>query len=499
MKKKLKPVMTYLCYLLILSMLMTGVTFSRFLTSGGGGTATPLSRFACSYEISDISSLAHSNSDFWLTLDTGKTAMNTARTVRFLMRNYETDENGMTKRISDLDLQSSIRLYMPFDYAANLALQVEQVTETGTQVITPQYVLGNLIYRVAPENEVYQYVDGNGMALGRDEEKVFAEETRTLETKMSPDYQARTEAGREIDETLTVTGGFSGDAEGFSGSIQAVSDTGSRLTLTGTSRMTRYAVGFKRGTLISSGEISFVNGDQSALFIDCQEQMPYCTVDLSLPQMVLPGNRESEKTFVLYITLVERLEILPAELLTNSGLTQAQWETILTPPMPGEPLKKLGDAEIVGWHFAVGNVPTYVSLPATGDPTGSTKIQVQWIYDYQGGGGSLALHHVAPLREETIEQVHPILTFYSGSGNASSNPPETMEEVQLLFGVCSNGKSDFISLSQISGSPYYETHEAHLAGGERDYELGEVLSKSYYSQMNVLFVQASESQYGGRP
>ena len=525
MKKKFRiPFATYLCYLLALSVLVTGVTFSRYLSSGGGTSSAPLSRFACSYQISDVSSLAHSNSDFWLTLDTGRTAMNAARTVRFTLRNFEQDAEGTPLRISDVDLQGTIRLYAPLEFAANLALQVVVTDAEESRAITPQYVLGNLIYKVeagstqtggtqtesstqtgdgaesitqSESGMVYQYVDENGVPLGEEGEKVYASGTRTIDTKYSPDYQALENAGTEVDEVLSVTGGFSGSGAGFSGTVAAFSkQTGSKLTLTGESRETEYSVGFKRGTLVSAGDLTAVNGDQPALFVDCKEEMPFCSVDITLPAMKLDRVNKTEKTFVLYVTLVERIDLLPDGVLNkNNMLTEDQWTDLLAPPAAKSASKKLGSADVTGFHFVVNEVDAYNALPLPEGATasGETKVQIRYVYDYVNGGAALQLFHVASLSEDTIEQVHPIAEFYDQAGEQAKQP-DSIEAARALFGVCSSvtSTSGYIDFSDLPESPYFASWTEENKA-ENKLSLGEVLSKGYYTRLNVLFVQASES------
>lgn len=525
MKKKFRiPFATYLCYLLALSVLVTGVTFSRYLSSGGGTSSAPLSRFACSYQISDVSSLAHSNSDFWLTLDTGRTAMNAARTVRFTLRNFEQDAEGTPLRISDVDLQGTIRLYAPLEFAANLALQVVVTDTEESRAITPQYVLGNLIYKVeagstqtggtqtesstqtgdgaesitqSESGMVYQYVDENGDPLGEEGEKVYASgPLRTIDTKYSPDYQALENAGTEVDEVLSVTGGFSGSGAGFSGTVAAFSEqTGSKLTLTGESRETEYSVGFKRGTLVSAGDLMAVNGDQPALFVDCKEEMPFCSVDITLPAMKLDRVNKTEKTFVLYVTLVERIDLLPSGDLTDNGLSKEEWEELLTFPAARSASKKLGSADVTGFHFVVNEVDAYNALPLPEGATasGGTKVQIRYVYDYVNGGAALQLFHVASLSEDTIEQVHPIAEFYDQAGEQAKQP-DSIEAARALFGVCSSvtSTSGYINFSDLPESPYFASHTEE-ENDENKLSLGEVLSKGYYTRLNVLFVQASES------
>src|SRR5699024_12224078 len=61
----------------------------------------------CSSDL--MSAATFSNVDYWLTIDGEQTAMNTARSIRFTVRNNTQFENGQVDRISDVDLQSTLR------------------------------------------------------------------------------------------------------------------------------------------------------------------------------------------------------------------------------------------------------------------------------------------------------------------------------------------------------------------------------------------------------
>ena len=152
LRTKKYPIFTYLCYLIVVSLLFTGVTFSRYSITTSGGAQTGIAGFNCSYTIDNISSLNFYNSNYWL----DDVAIGTARTVRYTLNNYvET-----TGRISDVAVQGSIKLYLPAELADNFALQVETVSQTSGETIstgskfTPQIVMSELLFGT--------YEGGNG-------------------------------------------------------------------------------------------------------------------------------------------------------------------------------------------------------------------------------------------------------------------------------------------------------------------------------------------------
>ena len=75
-EKKKIPIIRYLSYLLVVSLLFTGVTFSRYSMTTSGDSSAPLSRFHCSYEVDEISATSIPNVDYWLKNDS---AASTAR------------------------------------------------------------------------------------------------------------------------------------------------------------------------------------------------------------------------------------------------------------------------------------------------------------------------------------------------------------------------------------------------------------------------------------
>ena len=88
MSKKIKiPIIRYLSYLLVVSLLFTGVTFSRYSMTTSGESTAHLARFQSSYEVDDISSTSIPNVNYWL--NNGSVA-STARTMRYTIKNSKT-------------------------------------------------------------------------------------------------------------------------------------------------------------------------------------------------------------------------------------------------------------------------------------------------------------------------------------------------------------------------------------------------------------------------
>ena len=131
-KKKKIPILSYLCYLLVVSVLFTGVTFSRYSTATSGDLGANVSPFIASYRIDNLSSNTYTNANFWLE---NNTQQGVARYVRFTVANHRpaSEAEGAAELISDVDLSSKIRFYLPAEFADNLAIQL--LGEDGNAVM----------------------------------------------------------------------------------------------------------------------------------------------------------------------------------------------------------------------------------------------------------------------------------------------------------------------------------------------------------------------------
>lgn len=477
-------------YLLTVSVLFTGVTFSRYVSRSDGYSDMELSRFVCSYEIGDMSAVTFSNTDYWQDFGgENQSTMNTARSVMFTVRNHTLLPDGGVDRISALDLESTMRLYAPAEFLGNLAVQLVEVTEDGAyRVRTPQYVLGNLIYEteIRAEDGSYGYLTENR------EERSFARHSdRQIETGRFVDYEARSDGGGAADEILTVNGGFTGTAENHTGRIEAVCETtGSHLTLSAGMAETAYSVGFLRGEGITIGDMTVVEGTATPLYLDCVREIPYYTLDIRIPAMEFAAEAGAqERTFVLFLTVVEEIE--------NPDFG-AKWEElpadILQAPGPGE-VRSFNGATVVGYHYD-RQVPV---CDAAGLPTGeSTTIRILRTYDSEIGGSILSFSHVAAIASGELSVVHPIADFYTWDGKeyipAEPAFTEGAAEFQEMYATCSNGgASGYLSLSGLPDDPRYDRYENESDGAGQDYRISDAISKGYPSRLHILFVQASES------
>lgn len=517
MEKKNKiekyPIIRYLSYLVIVSILLTSVSLARYTGASSGDIGATLSRFVCSYQISDASSLVFSNTDFWLKVEGEEpSATNTARTVRLDIANYVKGESADVDRISSVDLQSTLRFYAPAEFTGNLAVQVLSA-DAGSgayTAITPQYVLKDLIYSS----------DGT-----------FASGERIVKTADSEDYADRTDGltGEEIaglEQELSVTGGFTDtpDGHGHEGIICAeeVSENGNGVVISITSAMqtAHYSVGFMRSNA-NSGSAEVGGGISEGtlelpLFIDCEREMPFYTLDITLPEMYFNAGLSERKSFVLCLTTVLRTDSEDFKVVWGENTSGAiggaaeSWDDLLKTPAAGETYT-LNGAKVTGYHFE-RKLPVFKFSDADGtliDTDEETTVRITKEYDGEGGA-TLSYEHVAPLTEvegsSSVE--HPIAEFYRYSGNEMMLESADYDSVSgvngwqsgsyaaadALYGLCSNGgKSGYIFFGNLSDDPYYETYAQQCDQGDRIYKLADALSKGYSSKLNVIFAQASES------
>lgn len=293
-KKRTKkyPIFTYLCYLLAVAALVTSVTFARYSVATSGSVSTQVALYNCSYEIDGFSSFAFNNTDFYIMNGNNLIGNTTARTVRFTMRNHSVNADGelIGGTITDVNVQGSIRLRVPAELGDKLAIQLTDATAAGASstVVTPQIVLGELLYYGGVED---------GKIITSESYADFSKPVNDFSTAYFSNYEERTNNDKALDQEWTVSGGLKTDNNGVtSGSVTVVNDNKAIMTITAETddAASTYSVGFRR----SSG---------TSLFLDLSKKMTYYTIEISLPSMLLTGERQSSCTHVAYLSLVNRL------------------------------------------------------------------------------------------------------------------------------------------------------------------------------------------------
>lgn len=320
-KKRTKkyPIFTYLCYLLAVAALVTSVTFSRYSVATSGSVSTQVALYNCSYEIDGFSSFAFNNTDFYIMNEDNLIGNTTARTVRFTMRNYTPMDDPTQQKATetDVNVQGSIRLRVPAELGDKLAIQLTEATAAGASstVVTPQIVLGELLYaQVDKNNQIVTHreevgTDSNGNKIYQDvitttvdgKYANFSNPT-TLETENFSNYEERTNNDKALDQEWTVSGTLKGDGTVYINQNDdpntSVNESVNGLRMTITAETDKepetYSVGFRR----SAG---------TSLSLDLSKKMTYYTIEISLPSMLLEGGKERSRTHVAYLSLVNRL------------------------------------------------------------------------------------------------------------------------------------------------------------------------------------------------
>ena len=452
-EKKKIPIIRYLSYLLVVSLLFTGVTFSRYSMTTSGDSSAPLSRFHCSYEVDEISATSIPNVNYWLN---NNSAASTARTLRYSISNFKGDVT------SDVAVRAHLRVYLPAEMARHLALQIGtmNIAEGTVTSYTPEIVLDELIAK-------------------READTANAE--TVIDTSSFKNYY---DSGvhNAADEKLTVSGSLAESASPRT--ISAVNQGGSGLsfTITASTKEAQYSLGFQRG--------KNENDYAPQLFLDLVREMEFYTIDLYLPSMEFPAGQPLTKMYIVYLTLTERLggsdfdaywSGADAVLATTDadGKVPVENNSVLinSPPAAAGEAYYYNGARVLGYHF---DQTTQFAAQATaeGESPKSTTVRIQCLYDAKEGGYDIKLFHVAPITEDSTENyVHPIepdgqssIKFENGtfSGNFSK-------------GTCDQNQK--IDLKNIVAHPFTEELNAY-----------QVLSKSYEVNFKALFVQASESE-----
>lgn len=514
----------YLCSLILVGILLTGVTLARYSGSSSGGGTTDISGFFCSYDIDDASSLTFSNADYWLTVDEVKTPINTARSVRYTVRNYTTSDDGSADRISAVPVAASIRFYAPAEFAGNLALQVVQVrpqNEGGDLVISPQYVLKDIVAaRYAEQN------NSDTTSYNTAPQEVTNEDGSV--TVIHPDYEDRTDGRSDtLEETLTLSGNFTvtggeGNTANHTGTITATHDDGGTLTINSAIETATYSVGFMRG-LDTSGSTIVGGGSSSStmaplVYIDCEKDVSFWTIDISLPEMrLMRAGEKEEKTFVLYVTSVAQFSNNEdmnsvwhggengsyGEVLVN-GEKRSDWDCLLSVPSSGSTMT-LNGAKVTGYHFNC-ELPIYGASGDTGTTT-TVRINKQYGMNSDGtydGTATLSYDHIAPLSEDpdAATVAHPIEEFYSLSEGTFTRDETVgfsdISSVRNKYGLCSNGgKSGYIYFDDITDDPYYDDDTSKVSNAPRVYMMSDAISKGFMTKLNMLFVQTDATTDGG--
>lgn len=280
-RTKKYPVLSYLCLTLLVCLLFTGVTFSRYTSSQSGNIESALSRFSCSYDITNISSTSFINSTFYIDGKPEAGKMNALRTMTYTARNYEKDD---ASTVCGEDLKSVLRIFGPYEFISNLAWQLERVEKSFNTVVTPQIVMEDII-KNAPSGKF------NTSGSVSYDARAYGATDLTLEGSI-------TETTDQATGTLTkVSGTVRGSWESASG--------GGEFVFNAYTVKANYSLSFLRTTIMTVNGVQVAGSATTPFIVDFEENIPYCTLDVYLPyQMDFAAKVAAEKSFMLYFTLV---------------------------------------------------------------------------------------------------------------------------------------------------------------------------------------------------
>ncbi|HIU79844.1 MAG TPA: hypothetical protein IAC67_02895 [Candidatus Coproplasma excrementipullorum] len=535
-RTKKYPIFTYLCWLLVVAMLFTGVTFSRYSITQSGSLSTDVANFNCGYTVDNISSFNFINNDY---IEEGTASGTGARTVRFSLRNYDSDNV-----ISAVALDGNIRLYLPADLADNLAIQVRTdrvvTTENGQKtsltnvVYSPQITLGDVLY--------YGGTDSNGHIERGDSYYNFGTD-ETNPTVLSTDDFSDSSVYEHISRNLSVTGGLSKtNTDGklsASGTVKiqtsadgSTDPNGVSITISAETATIPYNIGFQRG------------GTAPALYLDLEREEIYYTIDISVPYMQYEANIATESEHVVFFTLVEKVDSSihwqigatdpddgsytttlclyeDGKLKTDyskeqtDGVANNMDVLITTPPASNQEYRIVRTyqdntpdvdtdnpveyAKVLGYHFEQD-----AAMLKTDGTEGyeDTTVRVKCTYN-NAGGYDVSLYHVAQVNEGDGYYVHPI-TFGNTSSTVIENVSYKYTFDSYFTGKCQSDSGRTISLSYIQANPFtYLDWEVNADGKipdsvtSRTVEMSALVSRSYYLRMHAVFVQASQTPSQG--
>lgn len=484
-RTKKYPIFTYLCYLLVVSLLFTGVTFSRYSITTSGGASTGVAAFNCSYTIDNFSSFNFNNANYWLN---NNMAVGVSRTVRYTLRN--SNENG--DKVSGVDLDGHIRLYLPAELADNFAMQIEtdRAPDGSTDIYTPQFVLKDIISSAGSTDGTY--IAGQN------------------------DYGA---VGSVNNEKWNVTGGFTGNSDTISVSYIGVLDnegkviegaigSGIQMTITKHVEKISYSLGFKR-----SGNDDAI---LSPLYLDLTKEEAYYLIDIFLPTMEFSGGNSEEGQYVIYYTLTHSIQnnaswvsdpssttvTVPNIYLVEEDSTEYENsdkskkidnldELITVPPQSGKEYVIVNNGQrivINGYHYDQNTTQEISSTSETGttETTSDTTVRVKC--EYNDAGYKISLYHVERIKAEDGLYVHPLeVTGISSTGVGYAEIEKGKQIFYGCTGKCS--KEVTVDIAALTADPLYD-------GGAK-ITISEAMSRSYYFRMTALFVQSSQTGSAG--
>lgn len=480
------PLMRYLSLLLAVALLFTGVTFARFALYRDTGMGAGIAKFDVSYTIDGVNSLTFGNQSYWQQLAGGWYAQGGSRTVRVGMYNN-----------SDVDAHAhTLTMEGPAEFWENIALQLttvkeESESETGYaagEVVTTQYVLADFL-RVRGDGETadgstsgemhnYKY----GAYIDWDKQKDANDASGgVFDTVYSDEFGQR----GSIEERFQMSGGI--EATGKVTAVrQPARDTATdsassvfaeqdlTITITGSKREVQYSVGYVR----KEGNTSL-----PAFYLDCKKEVPYYTIEITLPDNYTESGNPDDPYFVLGAkpadgSTGEADSVLVFLTWTNSVSSEdlsSDPDIALTPDKLEDVAKNGGEfngAQVIGYHF------NYNDVPATQNGQSiETTVRMNKTTD-----GKITWEHIASISSGEGAYPHPLEEQENGNYRCDGE-----NYVEIAAGVLGSGKYD----GSFDRSEF-ETTKLGEMQGEMQNDYCVAAEKGYAVRFAVYFEQHSE-------
>lgn len=411
--KRQYPLVRYLSLLLAVALLFTGVTFARYATNSNIAASIGIAAFDVDYTIEGVNSTTFGNMDYWQSsggawLEQGA---GSARTVRIQFTN-----NG------GVAVQPTLRLSGPAAFWENIALQLALGDNVGgtfaSASLSTQYVIADLL-RVreggtAMGGEKHNYTYGSYIdwaaqpsandAKGGVFDTIFSDQFGQL------GYTAAGQDEQLLGEKLQM----SGSMQASGGSVTAerlskydeneeISDVAAlTMTITGTTtKEEKYSVGYARRDS---------HGGLPALYLDCQKEMLYYTIDIEAEALTVPAGESI--SVILFMTWTN--SVAPVELTDQVKVYKKYWETLLQNGGSLSDTSGKDVAAVLGYHFNQNGVPECDAdgdpIDENGDPV-TTTVRVKNTFVASGvatSGVATVYEHIASLSGADSPFAHPM-------------------------------------------------------------------------------------------
>ena len=255
------------------------------------------------------------------------------------------------------------------------------------------------------------------------------------------------------------------------------------------------------------------------LYIDCEKEMSFYTVDLTLPEALFSAGQAEEKEFVLFLTVTEQIDDTDFNSVWNTegtdgaegtgsvgGVGVTSWDGLLVEPA-AEPRRtpstgRLSRAIILRAICpSTGSRTAYLpraakrrsaSTRSTTTKTAGQRSFTSMSRRLRGGGFRVRRpsdRDLLFLRKRRVHRSFCGVLLRCGRTRVVRHLRER--------GCGRESKSGYIFFDGLSDDPYYDTYAEQQAKGTRKYSLSLATSKGYSTVLSVLFAQASESAPAG--